>query len=193
MAKQDFEPLFKSDSDWHNNACLNFHPDMSHGYINGYKLAADSLVLQVNDTGRDQDYLVYPIVFLYRQHIELLLKNIVSNGRQLLDQDGGYPKHHKIDELWKTVKGILRKVFESNIDKKFAQVEHVVNELAKADPDSMSFRYSTDRSGKGSTDGIFYINLRHLGQMINDISEELDCADSVIMHYLEARTNMQSW
>lgn len=66
MTKQKFEPLFKSDSDWHNNACLNFQYDMSHGYINGYKLAADSLVVKVNETGRDQDYLVYPIVFLYK-------------------------------------------------------------------------------------------------------------------------------
>ncbi|MEZ9006059.1 hypothetical protein AB6E26_25730 [Vibrio splendidus] len=192
MAKQQFEPLFKSDSDWHNNACLNYHPDMSHGYINGYRLAADSLVLQVNETGRNQDYLVYPIVFLYRQHIELLLKNMVSNGRQFLDQKGSYPKHHKIDELWKTVKGILRKVFDCSIDKKFALVEHVVNELAHADPDSMSFRYSSDRNGKGSTDGIFYINLRHLGQMINETSEELDAADSLIMHYLEAGSDMHS-
>lgn len=190
MGGKQFESLFKSDSDWHNNACLNFLSDMSQGYVNGYKLAADSLVLQVSNTARDQDYLVYPIVFLYRQHIELLLKDIIGNGRQFLGEEGSYPRHHKIDELWKIVKGILRRVLEFNIDKKFAQVEHVVNELAKVDPDSMSFRYSTDKKGKGSTDGIMYINLRHLSQMINEASEKLDSADSMIMHYLKVRSDM---
>ena len=59
----NFDPLFKSDSDWHNNACLNFQHDMSYGYIEGYKRAADALVFQIKDNRRDRDFLVYPIVF----------------------------------------------------------------------------------------------------------------------------------
>lgn len=115
------------------------------------------------------------------------------NGRQFLDQDGGYPKHHKIDELWKTVKGILRQVFDNGVDKEYSLVEHVINELAQVDPNSMSFRYSIDKEGKGSTEGILYINLRHLGQMIDEVSSTLDSTDTAIMHYLEARNSNCLW
>jgi hypothetical protein len=34
----------------------------------------------------DQDYLVYPIMFLYRHHIELALKNIILRTPYLIDR-----------------------------------------------------------------------------------------------------------
>ena len=68
--------LFSPDTDWKNNACLNWCHDPMHLYISGYKDAADILANRVIESGNNQDSLVYPIAFLYRQYIELQLKNI---------------------------------------------------------------------------------------------------------------------
>ena len=41
-----------------------------YDYTTGYKDAADLLVAHVEETGWRADKLRYPIVFLYRQHLE---------------------------------------------------------------------------------------------------------------------------
>jgi hypothetical protein len=74
---QKYDKLFKGDADWWHNACLNFSLDMGIGYVYGYKKAADILVEYIKDTKTNQDYLVYPIVFLYRHHLELIIKEII--------------------------------------------------------------------------------------------------------------------
>ncbi|MCP5195925.1 MAG: hypothetical protein H6974_03900 [Gammaproteobacteria bacterium] len=189
---KEFEPLFKSDSDWHNNACLNFQGDMSYGYIEGYKRAADALVTQVNETGIDQDFLVYPIVFLYRQHIELLLKRIINNSRQLLNNESGYPKNHKIDNLWHLVKDLARQVWQEKDPEEFKLIDHIIKELSEADPESMSFRYPEDKNGKKSNPDILHINLRYFGQTINEISSILDGIDAGISHDLNQKNEFLS-
>ena len=94
------EPIFTSDEDWHCNACLNWSDDALELYVLGYKMAADSLVAQIIETGRYQDSLVFPVCFLYRQYIELRLKEVIRSGRRLLDEPGAFPQHHKIQHLW---------------------------------------------------------------------------------------------
>jgi len=168
------EPLFKSDSDWRNNACLNFQQDMSHGYIEGYKRAADTLVNTIIDTGRDQDYLVYPIVFLYRQHIELLLKNTIYLGNKLLGNKSDHPHHHQLNNLWLIVISMTKSIFNEDDSPDFKFVSHVINELCKADPDSFSFRYHKDKDGAKTNSNIVHVNLRHLGETINEVSVILD-------------------
>jgi hypothetical protein len=68
--------LFGSGTDWQTNACVNGIGD-SVAYQDGYRRAALQLAEYVCDAGRGQDFLVYPIVYLYRHHIELAL-NLLS-------------------------------------------------------------------------------------------------------------------
>ena len=60
------DTVFTSAEDWWNNACLNYFPSGWAIYAIGYKDAADILVAYVDDYGRRQDALVYPVVFLPR-------------------------------------------------------------------------------------------------------------------------------
>lgn len=45
----------------------------------GYRKSADALVQQAIDDFREADYLVFPIVFLYRHAFELSLKYIINH------------------------------------------------------------------------------------------------------------------
>ncbi|HMK50182.1 MAG TPA: hypothetical protein VK435_09020, partial [Thermodesulfovibrionales bacterium] len=71
------DKLFQSADDWWHNACLNYMHDSWPAYIIGYKKAADILVRHIKQKRRSQDTLVYPIIFLYRQYLELAIKNLI--------------------------------------------------------------------------------------------------------------------
>jgi hypothetical protein len=173
-------PLFMPDDDWHLNAKLHF----CHGFdmfAEGYKKAADILVanIKVND-GLDVDYLVYPIAFLYRHHLELRLKHIINEGIQLLAKSDGFPEHHNLGGLWETAKQIINEVFqhEPSADEEFQHIDHIVGELCITDPKSDSFRYPVFKKGgkiKGgkTLSGLNLINVRHLAEEIEKAYEFL--------------------
>ncbi|MBL8015621.1 MAG: hypothetical protein JNK26_05590, partial [Candidatus Doudnabacteria bacterium] len=71
--------LFRSDGgDGRNNAILNYgEQDRFAIYALGYQDAAELLTLAYMENDRPKDRLVYPIVFLYRQNIELKLKEFI--------------------------------------------------------------------------------------------------------------------
>jgi len=178
-----FDPIFKAGSDFHNNACLNFMPDMSLGYIDGYKMAADELAIKIHETGVDQDYLVYPIVFLYRQHLELLLKNIIKSARKALGtNEQGHPTHHKILNLWPLAKDLRKQIWGKDHPIEFKFVDHVIKEFSVYDPDSMAFRYPENKEGTIPNQGLKHINTRLLAESIAkssntlwDIQHGIDC------------------
>ena len=87
-------------------ACLNasWGSDQA-AYTEGYRRGARLLVEYVAENARDQDFLVYPILFLYRHHIELALKNLVMQAPYLIDRDltdveKSRLGKHRLDWLW---------------------------------------------------------------------------------------------
>ncbi|TOF72136.1 hypothetical protein, partial [Vibrio parahaemolyticus] len=62
-------------------------------YNEGYKTAARELTVNYGDRlTNEKDTLVFPIVFLYRQYLELTLKDIIRE----LDRKLGYNRNDKI-------------------------------------------------------------------------------------------------
>lgn len=102
--KKSSEPgLLASGHDWQNNACLNYLPDHGTAYTEGYRRAADILINHIDDTGRDQDFLVYPVLFLYRHHLELLIKQVIGLALALTEDPDQYPykkDNHNLNTLW---------------------------------------------------------------------------------------------
>jgi hypothetical protein len=174
--ERKFEPVFSSDDDWQANACLNWSHDPIELYAIGYKEAGDRLVEFVLTKTRDQDSLIYPIVFLYRQYIELRLKEIIREGRIFLEEGNDFPKHHNIWDLWCTARRIVIKAFQNeNEPPNFKYVEHVINEFSQIDPDSISFRYPTTKQGdKTIEEEVSHINIRRLASHVEELSKDLD-------------------
>lgn len=189
------EPIFASDVDWHCNACLNWSHDSFEMYTLGYKEAADTLVAQVMETGKHQDILVFPICFLYRQYIELRLKEVIRFGRRLLDEPGDFPQHHKIQNLWECAVAILRKVFAQDIEPPdfLSIASHVVAEFSKLDPDSSAFRYPVDKRGANLLEGVSHINLHRLAEYVNAFADVMDAGSMAISVYLDHKSEMASY
>lgn len=186
------DKLFKSDFDWQNNACLNYLSDNWWPYVAGYKRAADLLVEYVKDTHRNQDILVYPIVFLYRQYLELLLKQIIQDGSRLLDMNQTLPKNHKINNLWEQSRKILIKVWPDADLNDLNTIEQCINQLSETDPFSTAFRYPTDKEDNPSLPDIKHINLRNLSEIINKTASLLEGVSAWIGEYLENKLEMKA-
>src|SRR5437016_13441130 len=80
--------LFTTESRSHYNAQIHykFSEDTLYRYVQGYKEAGDRLVLSLLENDRHLDLVIFPTVFLYRQYLELRLKQFLIDGRRLLDR-----------------------------------------------------------------------------------------------------------
>jgi hypothetical protein len=183
--------LFKGDfRDWQNNACI--YPlavDPTYAYIEGYKRAADLLVSHIKATSRDQDFLVYPIVYLYRHHLELSLKEIVRNGSTLLDDSALKAEQtHSLTKLWPIAKKVIQKVWPEEPDNsEYVKIDHFISEIAKFDDSSTTFRYPRTRQGANTVQGLQHINLRHFAECMQSICSLLDGASLGISFYLDEK------
>lgn len=181
--------LSTSLSDWWNNACLNVMPGGDqHGYTEGYRRGARLLVEHVNENARDQDYLVYPIIFLYRHHIELALKNLVTRVADWLDHvltetEQRHLNGHRLDLLWNDLKPLLDAMCAAKGWNKLpaAETEGVdshIRQFHALDPYSFNFRYTHTKTGEASLPPeLKAINLRHFAETLERCAEYLDTLD----------------
>ncbi len=160
--KKASEPgLLASDSDWHNNACLNYMPDHGTAYTEGYRRAADILIKHIDESGRDQDFLVYPVLFLYRHHIELLIKQIVGLALVLSeepDTDQYKKDNHNLNTLWLLAKKLLPEVNDSHRSSNFRLIKEVVKKLHNAHRLVTVLRYARRNDDTRSFEGIQDVN-----------------------------------
>ena len=182
--------FFTSQEDWWNNACLNWCHNGWSLYASGYKEAADILVQRVEAHNAGQDTLVYPALFLYRQYLELQIKDLIRQARRLLDKPGNFPKHHRIDNLWKVCHELLSEVSPNDSVTELNEIARLIGEFSAVDPSSEGFRYPQDTNGNPSLPGVQHINLRNVREVIGKISVTLTGADAQIGEYLSFKHDM---
>lgn len=189
--KKASEPgLLASDSDWHNNACLNYMPDHGTAYTEGYRRAADILIGHIDSSGRDQDFLVYPVLFLYRHHLELLIKQIIGLALALIEEPEKhqYKKDdHNLNNLWPLAQKLLMEVDDSYQPSDFKIVKEVVKALHLVDKRATDFRYARRNDGTRSLEGIHYVNTRRFGEKMGEVSDLLDGVDNGLRYQLDCK------
>lgn len=186
------DQLFRSDVDWWHNAVLSNLDSGWALYAEGYKIAADVLVERVKHDRSEADFLVFPIVFLYRQYLELRLKEIIRDGSRLLDSPQRLPKDHRLDKLWSKCRRILEQVWPEGPAEHLDAVEECIHEFSRVDPTSTAFRYPTDADGKPSLPGSRHINLRNLSEVMARIGTLLDGASIGLSVYLDHKHEMEA-
>jgi hypothetical protein len=184
------DAFFTSQEDWWNNACLNWCHDGWSLYASGYKEAADLLVKGVEANGAGQDALVYPVLFLYRQYLELQLKDLVRQARRLLDKPGNFPKGHHIGNLWQACHSLLSEVSPSDSVAELKEIARLIGEFSALDPTSEAFRYPQDLNGNPTLPGMRYINLRNVREVVAKISFILGGAEAQIGEFLSIKHDM---
>lgn len=122
---------------------------IQYGYINGYKTAGDYLVDYAVENSQ-QDSLIFPIMFNYRQYIELLLKYICRQNQNDVDYQKTikFCKHSLIDVFKTTLD--FDNVKQSLNEKNMNFMEDVIDFFEKYDKCSFNFRFPLDLHLKNS-------------------------------------------
>ena len=161
------------------------------------------LVEHVAEHARDQDLLVYPVIFLYRHHIELALKNIIMQApylieRELTDPEKSHLKTHRLDFLWADLKPIWAELCKEAgwdaLDLADVQgIDDYIAQLSAMDADSFAFRYTRSKKGGRSLPSeLKRINLRHFAETIERLADYLDGMDAALYSLMEAKSEMET-
>lgn len=179
--------LFMAGDDLWHNACLNSAGNPIALYIQGYKLAGDILARHVMDTHSEQDFLIYPMVFLYRQSIELRLKEIIKDGNKIAGNGKRFPKTHDLIGLFRECKEIIKEVCLDGVTADIKKVGNYIKQFSEHDPGSFAFRYPTDIQGKPSLPKLRkkLVNIRNMAEIVSKMSSILEAVNEEIYSILE--------
>jgi hypothetical protein len=177
------DKLFRGDlRDWKNNACLRDGDE--YAYREGYRRGAQILVRAVEESACDQDFLVYPIIFLYRHHIELVLKRVITQAPYLIERaltktENDHLEKHRLDLLWQDFKPMASALTEAagwdELPREDVEgIDDYIRQIFEVDPSSYSLRYAHSKKGDPSLPkDLTHINLRHFGELMERLANYL--------------------
>lgn len=166
------------------NACINHWGYVDDAYKSGFRSAALQLAERQCEHPELQDHIVYPIVFLYRHHTEMVLKGILRLSIEILqapptEGEKKALKAHNIGKLWRLVSPKIPKLCslanEPKIPKdQLLAVQAYVAQLDEHDPNGMSFRYAYDlNSMRTLPEKTVHINIRSFAIHMEKLSDYL--------------------
>jgi hypothetical protein len=191
--------LFKSGGNYHEYAHFGWG-DLNlqlYGYIEGYKEAADSLIEEAieSQSVKKIDTYVFPICFLYRHYLELMLKTLfLKYSKKNHDEKKKLINNakHNLDKIWKEVKFVL---VECSTDEEMEDVENAeryIKQIHEYDKDSFSFRYPMKLSLEKIHKNWQYLDLRNLKEGISELYKFLNYVDLNLGSKREAELEMLS-
>ena len=208
--------LFGTAEDWHLNARVNWSHRSDWLYSDGFRKGAKALAKKVCEAGHDQHVLIYPIVYLYRHHCELVLKGITSSASDLLDRSLTDPeievlKRHSLRALWENLRPLLNLVCErighnAYPEEDLEGIDAYIQQLCDLDPDGQRFRYATvnirdkakdkknaRRTAQSLQPGLKYINVRLFDEKMEVLADYLDTTDGWFADLLQDKWEAESF
>jgi hypothetical protein len=164
--------------DWVFNACMDRTPTMSR-YALAYREGAELLLRPLAESGGSErghnDLVIYPVVFCWRQFLELMLKDMVMMVRALSGRRGAANlDKHGLMPLWNELKDHL-----PDLGARPGEIEVVgktIARFAEFDANSFAFRYPKDKQGGSTQSHVpMRVNLKCLNEAMQNIANWLDC------------------
>jgi hypothetical protein len=156
---------------------LNWEADDEPSYRYGFYKAAYTLAVgMVNGTGPRSESLAYPMLWCFRQFVELSCKRVVRIGLDIGTFDNPSSarlalRDHDLHCLWKLAKPVLEIASLGDIESDFfRRVNDIVLELQRLDPRSTAFRYATTQCGTPS------LGSKMLVLRVNRLVDNMDVA-----------------
>ncbi|MFZ5506581.1 MAG: hypothetical protein ACOY7P_13930 [Pseudomonadota bacterium] len=168
------QQLFIQGEDQHNAAMLGWTLFPWDIYAAGYKDAADALVGALAERKASFDSVVYPLIFLYRQGLELKLKLILPRARRLVGNEAVADHKHGLMPLWSELRRHLEQLNLHKGAQELPAIEDFIRQLDTVDPGSFAFRYPTTKKGEVSLPELRHVNVRHLSEIMDSVFGMLD-------------------
>jgi len=146
-------------------------------YALAYKEAADCVVAcAIRRRTRYPNFDMFPIGFLYRHYLELVLKEIICCGRRCSLEEARISREHNLSRLWKEARPVFEEFWPDQHLHELALVENCISEFQKFDESSQGFRYPTDSKGRETLRSLIRVDLRKLRIVMTRVANFLDAA-----------------
>jgi hypothetical protein len=196
---RDGDMLFKADHEgWEPDVDLHGLRDSGFAYARGYRLAAQAMAQRLlDDSGWEAEFLVFPVAFLYRHHVELMLKRLIVigvflDGRELTSVEKNHLRKHRLDLLWTILRPLLKSECSPSLDD-LKGISHYIDQLHKVDPQSQSFRYAMSSKDEPALSSIPYINVGVFAEAMERLCNYLDGVDSQFDLHTDHRQEMLAY
>ena len=151
----------------------------------GYKKAADLMVEASAGSHALRSILVFPIIFTYRQFLELSLKYHLAMFGSAVGIEPNWTSHD-LAALWTQFSDMLDRYGTPDPDEADPVVEEVVLEFAKIDPKSYSYRYPVDQRGNPLPIAYGDLHLPTLADVMEGVAGYFDGYDGYLDNLLGA-------
>ena len=151
----------------------------------GYKLGADLMVKAAAKDRPTRDILVFPIIFNYRQFIELSLKYKLATFGPAVGIAPNWNSHN-LAKLWSKFLEILEHYGTADPDEVDPVVGAIILEFAKIDPGSDSYRYPVDQKGKPLPVAYSELHLPTLADVMDAVAGFFSGCDGYLGSLLDA-------
>lgn len=183
------DDLLKESGKWRAVALLAFGGDSSHLRATGFRRAAELVAQQALAHG-EQDFLVYPVGFLYRHALELYLKRLIVLGSKLQEQSTLPKLSHDLKQLWATCRPFLKAVEPEAAE--YDDVGRIVDQLASLDPKAESFRYHETTKREPTLTGVEHLDLQQFSSVMDGVLSFMEGCESQILEYLGVKSEMDA-
>lgn len=155
-------------------------------YAIGYKDAADAVAgRSLSEDNGSVDLMAYPAAFLYRQYLELALKEIDMLAAMYLREEPRSKTTHDLMPLWDR---LHRAVTEGrSISEAHVNAGQVIRDWHSIDRNSFAFRYPTDLQGSPAIPDLPLVQLEVMVGVMNRLSNYLYCVREWLEAHLDAR------
>lgn len=180
---------FRSGSNFAANACIN--PYLSFGELSRhYRRSADALVEASMRNSTTLDVHVFSICFLFRQCIELELKEdlwmteYARTGRKIyIDEAKGAHKRHELRPIWDRFRKSAMQLLDSDFplaDADTRYIDEFLHAWTRHDKESYAFRYPISKKRDRPLAGLHNVDLVALQAGVHHTLELLDR----VMHFV---------
>lgn len=179
------DALFLDGDNW-TSATVGIDPDSWDRYAIGYTRAAELLCQHLNRDPRLIEYLVYPIVFLYRHAFEVYLKHIILMGAQLERDDGRQEvkRTHKLSQLWQEARVLIERVWPDGPKEDLDKIGELLHQFEERDPAATAFRYPVTTAGEPSHNRMERISIANFEEVATNVISLLEATSGAFDDYL---------
>ena len=152
--------------------------------IKGFHEAGDLLVFESNAEPHRALNLLFPLIFSYRQSLELRLKYLIMAYGPLANEAPDFRKHG-LRELFAKCRRIIS-FFDTKLGdadrEALDAVQARITEFDAIDPGSDAFRFAHDSKGQPIKPAASEIDLPNLKTVVSSIHNFLECVDLQFQH-----------
>lgn len=182
---------FGEGGNWQLNACVgsnggpyNF-ADYAYGYLALGNSVAEQIIKSDGHWGDVPiDVGIYPLLYLYRQGMELMLKHFIYDRQGVTRINGS----HDLEKLWIESKQVLTELLGSypDLDETLQKIEQFIKKLSELDPNGEVMRFPENLQRKTFLSDYSIINIEPIYESAKEMKILLDAMRSAINGISEA-------